>query len=145
MLRRGLVSEREHLRPSFLQSSLIWPGIVTAPWATLDMIKRGRKEGWLKQPVETLPTWAEFNGAKSNGIRIGPMPGLEQRGSTVIATRNLSGGKEDPLIVVPKDLIISKANVELYAKSDQHLKQVLEAAGDFGRVSRSQSHYELCC
>jgi hypothetical protein len=102
------------------------------------MIRRGRKEGWLKRPIETLSTWAEFNGVKFNGIKIGPMPNLEHRGSTVIATRELSGGREEPLVIVPKDLVISRANVDVYAKSDQHLKQVLEAVGDFGRVSRSK-------
>lgn len=40
----------------------------------------------------------------------------------------------EPLLVVPKELIISRQNIELLAKSDRHLREVLEATGDFGRV-----------
>ena len=69
-----------------------------------------------------------------NGIKIGPLPGLEHQGSTVIAERDLDGENEDPLMVVPKDLIISRDSIGLFAKADQHLKQVLDAVGDFGYV-----------
>lgn len=98
------------------------------------MIRRGRENGWLKQPVETLPKWATFHGVQFNGIRVGPLQGYEERGSTVIADRELEGGKDEPLLVVPKDLIISRLNIDLHAKSDQHLREVLDALGDFGRV-----------
>ncbi|PSN66292.1 SET domain-containing protein [Corynespora cassiicola Philippines] len=100
------------------------------------MIRRGRAEGWLKQPIEDLPKWAEFHGVNFNGIKIGPLPGFEDRGSTVIASRPLNGGQESPLLVVPKELIISRQTVELLAKSDQHLREVLGALGDFGRTTR---------
>jgi hypothetical protein len=102
------------------------------------MIRRGRAEGWLKRPIDAFPAWAEFNGVKFNGVKIGPMPGLEHRGSTVIANRPLAAGKEEPLIVVPPELILSRQNIDGFAKADQHLKEVLEGLGDFGRV-RSQS------
>jgi hypothetical protein len=85
--------------------------------------------------VAEFPAWAEFNGIKFNGVQIGPLPGFEHRGSTVIAKRQLTAGKEDALIVVPGDLILSRQNIEGFAKSDQHLKEVLNALGDFGRVS----------
>ncbi|KAF2867621.1 hypothetical protein BDV95DRAFT_630999 [Massariosphaeria phaeospora] len=100
------------------------------------MIRRGRAEGWLKRPIDGLPVWARFHGVTFHNIKVGPMPGLEHRGSTVIAERDLSDGNEDPLMVVPKDLIISRTNIELLAKSDRHLAQVLEALGDFGRTTR---------
>jgi hypothetical protein len=98
------------------------------------MIRTGRTKGWLKQPIDTLPTWATFHGVTFNGIKIGPLPGFEDRGSTVIADRELEGGKVEPLLVVPKELIISRQNIEVFAKSDRHLREVLEATGDFGRV-----------
>lgn len=101
------------------------------------MIRTGRAEGWLKQPIETLPKWAAFHGVSFNGIKVGPLPGLEDRGSTVIADRELEGGKVEPLLVVPKELIISRQNIELIAKSDHHLRELLEATGDFGRVRQS--------
>jgi hypothetical protein len=51
-----------------------------------------------------------------------------------MAARELQGGSVEPLLVVPKDLIVSRANIELVARSDRHLREVLEAVGDFGRV-----------
>lgn len=98
------------------------------------MIRRGRSEGWLKQPIEALPTWASFHGVKFNKVKIGPLPGYEQRGSTVIAEHPLHGSNVEPLLVVPKELIISHQNIDLVAKSDHHLYHLLEALGDFGRV-----------
>lgn len=100
------------------------------------MIRRGRAEGWLSRPIDALPRWAEFNGVKFNNIRVGPIPGLEHHGSTVIANRDLNGGQEDPVMFVPKELIVSRQNIELFAKSDQHLREVLQAVGDFGRTTR---------
>lgn len=100
------------------------------------MIKRGRTEGWLRQPIDALPKWSTFHGVSFNGIRIAPLPGYEDRGSTVIADRELEGGKVEPLLVVPKDLIISRQNIESFAKADRNLRQVLEAIGDFGTVTR---------
>lgn len=98
------------------------------------MIKRGREEGWLKEPIGNLPRWAKFHGVRFNGVKIGPLPGFEDRGSTVIADTELHGGEAEPLLVVPKDLIISRSNIELLAKSDRHLREVLAAVGHFGRV-----------
>ncbi|KAG9198145.1 hypothetical protein G6514_010471 [Epicoccum nigrum] len=100
------------------------------------MIRSGRANGWLTQPIGALPTWATFHGVSFNGIKIGPLPGFEERGSTIIADRELEGGKVEPLLVVPKELIISQQNIELLAKSDRHLREVLEATGDFGRTTR---------
>ena len=107
------------------------------------MIRRGRDEGWLKQPIDALPTWAAFHGVKFNRVKIGPLPGFEERGSTVIAQDELKGGSIEPLLVVPKDLIISRANIDLLAKSDRHLREVLEVIGDFGRVR--EIYNRTCC
>ena len=100
------------------------------------MIRRGRADGWLKEPVQGLPTWATFHGVKFNGIKVGPLPGYEERGSTVIAERNLTGETEQPLMTIPKELILSRENIDILAKSDQHLREVLQALGDFGRTTR---------
>ena len=98
------------------------------------MIRTGRTKGWLKQPIDTLPTWAAFHGVAFNGIRVGPLPGFEDRGSTIISDCDLEGGKAEPLLIVPKELIISRQNIDLFARSDRHLREVLEATGEFGRV-----------
>jgi hypothetical protein len=98
------------------------------------MIRRGRAEGWLRQPIDVLPRWASFHGVKFNHVKIGPLPGYEDRGSTVIADQKLVGGSVEPLLIVPKELIISRRNIDLFSKSDHHLREILEALGDFGRV-----------
>ncbi|KAF2838434.1 SET domain-containing protein [Patellaria atrata CBS 101060] len=100
------------------------------------MIRRGRKEGWFKNPITTFRPWAEFNGTKFDGIRIGPLRGLESRGSCVIATRDLSHEDDIPLVVVPNDLILSLEGVQLQAKSDKRLHELLEALGHFGKTTR---------
>lgn len=102
------------------------------------MIRRGRAEGWLKRPVDALLSWAEFHGVKFNDVKIGPLSGFEHRGSTVIATRELVYGQEEPLIVVPRELILSRDNIDVFAKADQHLRDLLDALGDFGRVSEQR-------
>ena len=101
------------------------------------MIERGRAEGWLKLPVSAFQPWANLNGAVFNGVKVGPLPGYEDRGSTVIAERDLSGGDEDPLMVVPRDLVLSLEGVQNHAKSDKNLQELLDALGDHGRVSSS--------
>jgi len=114
------------------------------------MIRRGRVEGWLREPVEGLPTWATFRGVQFNGIKVGPLPGFEHYGSTVIADRDLTSGQA-PLIMVPKELILSRGNVELMAKSDHHLRELLHALGDFGWTTRGAvlifllMQATLCC
>ncbi|KAH7385898.1 hypothetical protein BKA66DRAFT_440560 [Pyrenochaeta sp. MPI-SDFR-AT-0127] len=100
------------------------------------MIRRGRTEGWLKEPIDALPTWAAFHGVTFNGVKVGPLPGFEDRGSTIIADRELQGGKVEALLVVPKELIISRENIDLFAKADRHLRELLEAIGEFGRTTR---------
>ncbi|ORY13189.1 hypothetical protein BCR34DRAFT_562559 [Clohesyomyces aquaticus] len=100
------------------------------------MIRRGRTEGWLTQPISAFPTWASFHGVSFNGIKISQMPGFEHRGSTVIATRSLESEKDNPLMVVPKEFILSRQNIDIFSKSDQHLKEVIDAVGDFGYTAR---------
>ncbi|KAF4314588.1 hypothetical protein GTA08_BOTSDO01551 [Botryosphaeria dothidea] len=97
------------------------------------IIARGRAEGWLKLPVSALPPWGELNDVTFNGISVGLLPGFEQRGSTVIAARDLSAGDAEPLMIIPRDLVLSQEAVRVHAKSDQHLRQVLDALAEFGR------------
>jgi hypothetical protein len=99
------------------------------------MIRRGKAAGWLKEPVEGLPTWATFRGVQFNGIKVGVLPGFEHRGSTVIAESDLASGQA-PLMSVPKDLILSRENIDLIAKSDHHLRELINALEEFGWTTR---------
>ncbi|EKG20692.1 hypothetical protein MPH_02047 [Macrophomina phaseolina MS6] len=100
------------------------------------IIKRGRAEGWLRLPVSALKPWADLHDITLSGITVGPIPGFEQRGSTVIADRVLSARNTEPLMIIPRDLVLSQEAVRVHAKSDQHLREVLDALAEFGRTSR---------
>lgn len=98
------------------------------------MIRDGKLQGWLSLPVDTLPVWAAFNAVTFDGVNIGPLPGKEDRGSTVIAKRPLKGGHELPLMTIPKDLILSLDRIYEHAKSDSDFRAVLDGLDEFGRV-----------
>lgn len=96
-------------------------------------------------PIEALPIWAKLNGVAFHGVEIKRLRteyGVD-KGSAVIATskktaKALVEGDEiapEILITVPRDLVLSLELVETWAKSDRHLKEVLDAVGDYGRVS----------
>ena len=96
-----------------------------------NMIRRGRAEGWLSLPPSTLQLWADFNGIRSEGVRIEERP---QRGCGVIAAKTLDDNAS-PLMTVPRELVLSFECVEQYAKSDKILRAVLDGLGAFGKVS----------
>lgn len=98
------------------------------------MIRDGKQRGWLSLPVDTLPVWAAFNSVSFDGVNIGPLPGKEDRGSTVIAKRSLKGHDEPPLMTIPRDLILSLDRIQEHAKSDSDFRAVLDGLDEFGRV-----------
>lgn len=98
------------------------------------MIRDGKQQGWLSLPIETLPVWAAFNSVAFDGVNIGPLPGKEDCGSTVIAKRSLRGGHERPLMTIPRELILSLDRVHEHAKSDYDFRAVLDGLDEFGRV-----------
>ena len=100
------------------------------------MIEQGKEQGWLRLPIETLRPWAKLNGALFNGVGVGTQSGYEDRGSTIISRQKLvADGSLEPLMVVPRDLILSLERVQEHAKCDRDFLAVLDALGDFGRVS----------
>ena len=83
-------------------------------------------------PIDQLGAWARLNSIEINGLKITTLQG--NRGSGLVATAERP--MNNPLLVtIPKDLVLSLENVWLYAKSDKHLRQTLEATGDYSRVS----------
>ncbi|KAF2424908.1 SET domain-containing protein [Tothia fuscella] len=97
------------------------------------MIRRGKREGWLNLPPSAVRPWAGLNGVTFDGVKIGSIAG---RGTGVVASRVLKGGNEGPLMVIPGDLILSLERVELQAKSDQKLQELLSTLGDYARTTR---------
>ena len=82
-------------------------------------------------PVQALPMWAKLNGVDFNGVEVTPLPGSRGSGLVTRAQRN---DRSPILITVPTDLVLSLENVWISAKSDEHLKEVLEAVGEYARV-----------
>lgn len=82
-------------------------------------------------PIEALPTWVKLNGIIFDNVTVSPM--TDDKGLGVI----VSGENAEPrdlLMTVPRDLILSLENVWIFAKSDHHLREVLESAGEYSRV-----------
>jgi len=94
------------------------------------MIRRGKHEGWLDAPKSSLLTWARLHGCQFSGVTVNSVEG---RGHAVIAEQRLAQDAE-ALMTVPEKLILSRETVELFAKSDRYLREVLGALGSFGQV-----------
>lgn len=80
--------------------------------------------------IDQLAIWAELNHVDFNGVKACSV--AEVKGSGLVATWELQDSAV--LLKVPRDLVLSLENVWIYAKSDQHLLQALEAVGDYSRV-----------
>lgn len=97
------------------------------------MIEQGRADGWLKLPVLSLDSWARLQGIELNGVGFGKIKGAEQQGTAIVAHHELRS-TNNPLITVPNQLILSLEHVNKHAKADHHLREVLAAVGEFGKV-----------
>ena len=94
-------------------------------------------------PIDQLGAWARLNNITINGLKITTLQG--NRGSGLVATAERPMDNAT-LMTIPNDLVLSLENVWLYAKSDKHLHQTLEATGDYSRVScsnRSINHSDF--
>lgn len=81
-------------------------------------------------PSSQLAAWTRLNNVQSNGVMITTM--LGNRGLGLVATAE----SDNPLLMtVPSELVLSLEIVWIYAKSDRYLRQILEATGDYSRVS----------
>ena len=92
-------------------------------------------------PLGSLPAWLRLNGIDTNGVafeRLGSSESGADKGNALVATENKSSSDSDAvpevLFRIPGDLVLSLETVHDYSKSDQDLREVLEAVGDFGRV-----------
>ena len=89
-------------------------------------------------PVGNLAAWACLNNVELNGVKVSTLPG--DRGSAILASAE-STQDHALLMRVPQELVLSLENVWIYAKSDRHLLQVLEAVGEYARVSKPCSYH----
>ena len=80
-----------------------------------------------------LDAWAIFNGVESWGITTRNLK--SNKGLGIVATASCTT-EEEVLMRVPQALVLSLENVWIYAKSDRHLQEILEAVGDYSRAAR---------
>jgi hypothetical protein len=89
-------------------------------------------------PIEALPPWARLNGISLEGIAFQKLQGEDgtDKGSAIVATAEKNGeeAEADTLLTVPSDLALTLEFVHNHAKIDRHLRGILDAVGDFGRV-----------
>lgn len=95
-------------------------------------------------PIEAMSSWAKLNGISLEGIAFQKLHGEEgtDKGSAIVATAEKidKEAEADTLLTVPSELALTFEYVHNHAKIDRHLRDVLDAVGDFGRVCyRSRS------
>ncbi|PGG95060.1 hypothetical protein AJ79_10292 [Helicocarpus griseus UAMH5409] len=97
-------------------------------------------------PIDALAAWARLNNVKFHDTevkRLQTKDGID-KGSAVVVTAKRSAQEFNPeaqaepelLMTIPPDLVLSLERVETCAKSDRHLKEVLDAVGDYARTAR---------
>ncbi|TGJ78794.1 hypothetical protein E0Z10_g9964 [Xylaria hypoxylon] len=79
-------------------------------------------------PLSNLPAWCMLNNITLSGVCAAD---IEARGMGLIAEENLDGENDElpPLLTIPKELVLSAAGVEQYAKENKDFRQLLDAAG----------------
>ncbi|KAJ5082404.1 hypothetical protein N7532_011447 [Penicillium argentinense] len=92
-------------------------------------------------PLQSLPAWAKLNGIVTNGVAFQNLSSSENdtdKGNAIVAIENKTSDESDSLpqvlLQIPPELVLSLETVHAQSKSDQCLREVLEAVGDFGRV-----------
>ena len=93
-------------------------------------------------PIEHLRAWATLNDVKFNDTCVERItnPDGQHKGAGLFAARDF----ETFLLSVPHELVLSVDLVHDYAKSDGHLRDVLEAVGEFGRVGKMYGIRFVC-
>lgn len=85
-------------------------------------------------PSSAISLWAQMNGIKLEGVAIEHREdGPSGKGYTVVAKRDITYTKT-PLMIVPKDLVLSVEAVHDEAKYDKDLRELLEAAPELAMV-----------
>ncbi|RWA05947.1 hypothetical protein EKO27_g9158 [Xylaria grammica] len=79
-------------------------------------------------PLSNLPAWCMLNNITFTGVKA---IDTEAQGLGLIAENDLDGKNDElpPLLTIPKELILSAAGVEEYAKENKDFRQLLDAAG----------------
>ncbi|KAJ8126923.1 hypothetical protein O1611_g6716 [Lasiodiplodia mahajangana] len=79
-------------------------------------------------PLADLPAWCMLNNITFAGVSVANTGG---HGLGLVAEKRLHDGNDEPLalLTIPKELILSAASVEEYAKENKNFRRLLDAAG----------------
>ena len=83
-------------------------------------------------PPTALASWAALQNVEFDGVHIQHLDDL--RGYRAIAQHTGLVDKGHALMTVPADLVLSADTVGNWAKTDQHLRQLLSAVGELAQV-----------
>lgn len=86
--------------------------------------------------MDRFQLWADLNGVDVAGIKL---DFHQDRGHGFVLTEEHS--PDQPLMTIPRDLVLSAEAVAQYAKVDKHFGQLLEIAGRQVRRAASSSQY----
>lgn len=89
--------------------------------------------------IDSLPAWCLLNDVKFVDVKA---QDLEGRGYGLVAERELANEKDGEnleILKVPRDLVLSAAGVEEYAKENKEFRELLDATG------HQVSMFRACC
>jgi hypothetical protein len=82
-------------------------------------------------PVEALPAWCRLNGVELYNVSV--REAEQGKGKGIFAAATVSEA-HSLLLSCPKDLVLSLESIRNQAKVDRHLRELLEAVGEFAEV-----------
>lgn len=85
-------------------------------------------------PSSLLSPWARLNGVVTNSIRLDHQG--DNRGYRLVAERDMSDSEvaANPLMTVPKDLVLSAEAMRGDSRFDRHLRELLDAAPQLAEI-----------
>ncbi|EEH09432.1 SET domain-containing protein [Histoplasma capsulatum G186AR] len=97
-------------------------------------------------PISALAAWTRLNCVEFHDVEVTQLPAKDgvDKGCGIVATAKKSAGELDPeaeiepqvLMTIPSDLLLSLELVETCAKTDRHLKEVLDSMRDYAMTAR---------
>ncbi|KAL4940709.1 hypothetical protein BDV06DRAFT_17610 [Aspergillus oleicola] len=91
-------------------------------------------------PIEALTPFARLYNISHRGVTFRKLKAENgtDKGGAIVATedRQSDDGSSNNILIVPSDLVLSLGMVQERSRYDSHLRDVLEAVGDFGKTAR---------
>ena len=82
-------------------------------------------------PLTFLDSWAKINDISLYNVKIGNVKG---RGFGIVAGETIDESPNSTLVVIPKELVLSAESVHDWAKTDTHLRDLLDVLENLAAV-----------